>query len=337
MLQWRYARVLSLAVCAPALIAQASGDGRQTASISGRITTPDGRQLLSGAIAIVAADDASAQVIEPELVRIFPGGQFTVGGVPPGRYQIRARGVTEHDGRTLFARFDLAVEYRDVSNIQMALQPGIVLDGTVSIERARGSAPVRLDLLTVRTPLTDGSGFGDALTGRVGRGGSFVVNGVIGGAHHLLVEGLPEGWTVKQVLLRGRDVTDQSFDVDETRSIRGVRVVVSDRVSQVAGRVRDAGAPARDARVIVFSVSPSFWIPGSRRLCFLTADGDGRFLLKGLPPGAYLAAALMSFDGTRIAPALLERLRDAATRFSVTSDDDHVVIDLQLSRVEQAP
>ena len=106
--------------------------------------------------------------IPAEDVTIMPDGRFTFGRVPPGRYQVRARAQTQADGPALFATFGLVVETRDVANVTMTLQSGALLDGHVSIEsRRRNVTAPPLTSLTIRAPLTDGSGFGDALTGRV--------------------------------------------------------------------------------------------------------------------------------------------------------------------------
>jgi len=318
-------------ICA-GLLLTAVGAQAQTVRVSGRLTTPDGRMLLSGAVMMAPADERGS-AISPEEVRILPNGEFTFGRVPPGRYQIRARGLTQTNGPTLFATFTLVVETRDISNVEMSLRPGTNLRGQVVVERRHPKATLALGSLTVRAPLVDGSGFGDALTGRVGRDGSFAIRGLTAGAHHLYIEGLPDSWTIKTVMLQGRDVTDRPFDV-AGQPLGDVRVIVVDAASEVAGTVHDAqGQPAREANVLLFSVSPDFWIPGGRRVRLVRADADGRFVVRGLPAGAYLAAAPISIDDTMIRRAsALERLRDAAVPFNLSSDEARTTLDLQILR-----
>ena len=54
-----------------------------------------------------------------------------------------------------------------------------MLQGRVALDRTRGMRPPSLSSMIVRAPLTDGSGFGDALTGRVNSDGSFAIHGLM--------------------------------------------------------------------------------------------------------------------------------------------------------------
>ena len=305
----------------------------QTSHVSGRLKTSDGRMLLSGAVMMAPIDDRAASNPANEI-RIFPDGQFSFGGVAPGRYQIRARGQTQTNGPALFATFGLVVDGRDITNIEMTLRPGAILNGQVVLERRHAPRSLSLTSLTVRAPLVDGSGFGDAITGRVRRDGSFQIRGLIAGRHHVMVEGVPESWILETVFLRGHDITDQPFDVAEEQQLQDVRVVLTDGGSDVSGRVRDAhDQPAPDAAVLVFSVSPQYWIPGGRRLRLLRTNTDGGFTLAGLPPGAYLAIAAKAVDESLIGRTqFLEQLRDAATPFSITAGEARVTLDLRIVR-----
>jgi hypothetical protein len=302
----------------------------QGTRVTGRLTTPDGRGLLNGAIMMAPTDDREAVTLDE--ARILPDGEFSFGRVPPGRYQIRARAQTQADGSTLFATFGLIVDRQDITNIEMPLKPGTPLSGQVIVQRRHARNAPALAGVMVRAPLADGSEYGDALTGRVGRDGSFAIRGLIAGTHHVAVEGLADGWTVSSVTIRGRDVTDQPFDVNEGLPLRDVRIVVMDDVSEVAGQVRNASdQPARDAAVLVFPMSPQFWIPGGRRLRSVRTDADGRFVLRSLPQGAYLAVASMSVDVASLRRTrALEQLRDVATAFSIAPDAARTTLDLKL-------
>lgn len=336
----RNTREARIAICASLIVAAASSHAQEpTARISGRLTTSDGRMLLSGAV-MMAAVDTRAEAVPPDEVRILPDGQFSFGRVAPGKYQIRARGQTQSNGPALFATFTLDVGARDISNIDMTLKPGAVLTGQVVAEAPRRTkARIPFGALAVRAPLADGSDFGDALTGHVQRDGSFAIRGLAIGTHHVILEGLPGDWTIKSVLLRGRDVTDQAFDVESDQAMRDALVTLTQRFSEVAGRVLDSSqAPAGDVPVLVYSMSPQFWIPGGRRIRLLRTDADGRFVLKGLPAGGYLAVALAARDATTAPNAQeLERLRSVATPVTLAADDTHATVDLQIARAPAAP
>jgi hypothetical protein len=302
------------------------------ARVSGRLAAADGRRLLSAAIMLTAADDSSTAAVPPEEVTILPDGSFTFGRVPPGRYQIRARGQSQPNGVTMFATFGLAVEGRDIANVTMTLEPGALLDGRLDIENRHQTATPPLSTLTVRAPLADGSRFGDALTGGVQRDGAFAIRGLVRGVHHVAVDGLGDRWTVRRVTIRGRDITDQPFDV-AGEPLHDVRVTLVDAVSELAGEVRDEhDRPAADTPVLVFAVAPQFWIRDGRRLRLIRTDDSGRFRLRGLPPGAYLAVASPSVtDAKGRMPQNIERFRASATRLDITDDAPTVTISLRLA------
>ena len=80
-------------------------------------------------------------MVPPEDPQLLPDGVFSFGQVVPGNYQIRARGQTDPAGAALFAVYSLQVLGNDVENIQMALRPGAMLSGWLTVESKRGTKP----------------------------------------------------------------------------------------------------------------------------------------------------------------------------------------------------
>ena len=132
------------------------------------------------------------------------------------------------------------------------------------------------------------------------------------------VEGVPDGWAVKAILLDGEDVTDAPFDLSGKTGT--LRVVMTDRLTSLSGTVQ-SDRTSRDHNVIVFADDATKWTSPSRFVRTIRADADGRFQIRGLPPGErYLVAALDYLeDGEEQDRQLLERLRTRAT--SVTLGD----------------
>jgi hypothetical protein len=262
------------------------------AQVSGRLTTPDGRQLLSAAMIMIPIP-ANRDTPSPsaEDVRIHPDGSFAFLNVPPGQYEIRARGETEPGGRPLLATFRLVIEDHPVTNLQLALGPGADVAGTLHVE-ADGRRPPAFTGIRVRAPLADGSSFGDAITGDVAAGGSFAIRGLMNGSHLLALEGLPDPWILHSVTYRGQDITDQGLEVEGGQRITGVRITITDVASEVTGSVTNAdGAPARGALVVVVPGAQQYWSRASRRLRVVRADPSGRYKVRGLPAGEYVVAA----------------------------------------------
>lgn len=90
----------------------------------------------------------------------------------------------------------------------MLLSPGVLVAGRVKWEGKMSRAPVDQSAIKVRTPMLDGSMFGDALTGDIKLDTSFALKGAMAGFHYIRMEGLPEPWRLKRVNWRGADVTD---------------------------------------------------------------------------------------------------------------------------------
>jgi hypothetical protein len=252
--------------------------------------------------------------------------------VPAGGYEIRARGQTENDGPTLFGTFALGVGARDISNVEITLREGATLQGRVTIDRARGVRPPPLASIMVRAPLTDGSGFGDALTGRPHTDGSFAIRGLMAGTHHVLVDGLPDTWIVESVRVRGGDVTDAPFTVDERQRFDDVRVVITDAITRLAVHVADDAGPAPDVAVAVFAASPELCIRGGRRVRLLRTDAAGNAVVAGMPPGAYLAGARRSIDERSLFRAsAFDSLREGATAFTIAAGAADTRLTLRLA------
>lgn len=287
-----YSGARSLAVALAVLVQAGNG-----ATVSGIIRTPDGRPLITGAVAMRAIGDEAAPAIRSQDVRILPSGSFTFRNVPPGDYQIRARGDVGGDSPALFATFKLRVEAHDIGNVDITLVPGARLEGHVVVEpskRTRTPLPPRM---RVRAPLADGSTFGEALTGDVRPDGSYAIRGLMTGTHVIALEGLRPPWVLQSVTWRGQDITDAGITAESHETYSEVRVTISDVASEITGRVRDAkGAPVANAAVIVIPTAPQFWTRTSRRLRLIHADAAGRYSVRGLPDGEYHLVALPQIE-----------------------------------------
>jgi len=147
--------------------------------------------------------------------------------------------------------------------------------------------------------------------------GDFQLAGV-SGPSRLEVGGVPDDWMVKSILLDGEDVTDVPFDLSgKTGSLR---VVMTDRITSLTGTVQ-SDRNRRDHNVIAFPDDPTKWASPSRFVRTIRADADGRFQIRGLPPGErYFVAALDYLEaGEEQDRQLLNRLRSRAS--SVTLGD----------------
>ncbi len=300
--------------------------------VSGVIRTDDGRRLVSGAVIMTSEENGLLSAVPPEDVTILPDGTFTFRNLPPGRYQIRARGEAESQGVSLFATFSLTVDARDVSNVLLILSPGASVEGRVSVEAGATARPPGYSGMRVRAPFADGTSFGDAPTGDVLPDGSFRIRGVMPGAHYITIEGLPSPWVVQTVTYRGEDLIDVPFDVGRSERLRNLRVTITNLASEVRGTVYTAdGDPALGAVVIVLPVSPQFWTRTSRRFRVMRTEADGRFLVRGLPAGEYRAFASVDLDEAEACrPDVLRRVAASGVPLSL-ADREARTLDLALA------
>jgi hypothetical protein len=283
------------------------------ARVSGQIATIDGRQLMSGTVIMSPASGERLTPAPARDVVILPDGSFSFRNVPPGQYQIRARGEVERVGTPLFARFTIAVDGRDIDGLDLKLTPGARIEGTLTVDAVSAPRPPTLAGVRVRAPFADGSSFGDAITGDVAPDGSYRIRGLMPGGHIITVEGLAPPWALKRVTHRGHDITDLAFDVESGQTLHDVRVTITDATTDVIGVVRDSnGREAPDALVLVISPSPQFWSRLSRRFALQRADAGGRYRIRGLPPGEYRALATYDIDESEATSRDL--VRELATR-----------------------
>jgi hypothetical protein len=296
-----------------------SGDGQlvefrlqilRPAQVGGRLLTYNQQALLNAAV--IMSPQVESQIVNRAVgdARIRPDGYFTFTNVPPGRYVIRARGETERDGNSLFATFAIAVQGRDVSQVEMTLTPGAVIEGRVEIQPRHGTPPPPRTALRVRAPLSDGVVFGDTLTGGVRPDGTFRLTGLMAGSHVLMVEGLAFPWRIAEARLQGRDVTDSTIDIDRDQEFGNARVVLTDTAGGVSGTVAlPAGTAAADVLVVAF---PADALQRHVPLRFVRVGrlaAGGSYRVVDLVPGSYLlAAAIDVTELDAMSPQLIERL-----------------------------
>jgi hypothetical protein len=146
----------------------------------------------------------------------------------------------------------------------------------------------------------------------------------------LEVSELPEGWTVKAIVVDGVDMTDQPIEVRNGRTAQ-VRILLTDRATEVTGAVappsfRDAAERRRDHTIVVFPADRAKWTYPSRYLRTTRADAQGAFRITGLPPERYLAVAVDYLeDGEGTDADFLERVLERATTFSLDEGERKTV------------
>jgi len=140
---------------------------------------------------------------------------------------------------------------------------------------------------------------------------------------HLLRAQTPPGWTLKSVVVDGRESVDTPFDVKPSQTVTGVAVVFTDKITEITGTVSDPrGTPVTEYTVLAFPDDQTLWRAQSRQIMTTRPDQNGTFQLRGLPAGQYyLAVVDPSQQGEWFDPSFLEQHRAAAKRLSLVEGD----------------
>ena len=329
------AQPITLGVGAEASADFQIADTLRTTSVSGVVLNSSGApvaamvNLRSEAVGLGPSAQSSLMLHDDAR----PDGTFSIQNVPPGPYTLTAMvmnlpfgpdgtptsgsfGVPNEAMREQMmnrmpetAAMPIVVGGDDISGISLVTRRGGRLRGQFVADTGVVRPLPRGLRVTVRS-----SAQGLQMTG----GSSDTDFQLAGGSGpaRLDVEGVPDGWVVKAILLDGDDVTDETIDF--TNKSGNLRVVMIDRPTSLSGTVQ-SNSEIRDHSVLVFPDDATKWTYPSRFVRTIRAARDGRFEMRGLPPGErYLAAAIDYLeDGEEQDPQLLERLRSRATAFNL--------------------
>ena len=326
-----------------------------TARVTGTVLSASGAPAAGAMVTLVARDlDFAASGVGAGVgpLRLqddaAADGTFEITGVPPGSFTLMAQ-----TRPNLSVPFDIQTQRfiapptkpvfetgsmpvavdGDIAGLTVATAPSGTV--TVTVVGDQGvTAPLPAARISVRAA---DSGTSDSMTmmhnGADGlRDAKLVL--ALAGRSSLAVEGLPDNWAVKAILLDDMDVSDRPIDLSTDRG-SNLRVVLTDRVTELAGSVTSgAFAPTDanpDATVVIFTDDESKWAYPSRFVRSVRAKEDGTFQIRGLPPGLDYRAVAVDYleDGEETDPEFLKRMRDRAARFSLR-EGERRAIDLRL-------
>jgi hypothetical protein len=234
-----------------------------------------------------------------------PDGSFTIPDVPPGRYTLNAS--LRGDGPSESGSVAVTVVSGDVPGNTIVTARPATLRGKFVVD-AGVKSPIPKALLVATAARAGGTVLSS------GEGPAFELDDLTE-PFTLRVVYLPDGWTVKAILVDDADVTDTTISLAGNQEAQA-HVVLTNRVTEVAGSVMLDGQPA-NAEIVVFAADASKWSYPSRFVRTASADDKGRFRIAGLPPGVrYLAVAVDYLDdGEHYDPEFLEQMRGTATEF----------------------
>jgi Carboxypeptidase regulatory-like domain len=246
-------------------------------------------------------------------------GTFTVGGLPPGDYTLRASVPGMQDE---FAAAEVTVNGSDITGVQLVAVKPSTIRGRIAFDGrdAKPPAPSAMRVNAMHPtpspvpPMPGGAAPKDDWTFefKTSAGPTIVRAGL---------SAPPGEWRLDRVLTGdGADVTDAGFDVPVGGTIEGIAVVMTTRHNEITGTIVDeSGALVRDCMVVAFAQDPQRWTPGTRYLGVGRPDADGAFRFR-VPAGDYFIVAFEQPDAVGPSyydPDILQQLREHAVSFSI--------------------
>lgn len=293
--------------------------------VSGTVVDARGRGLAGASVRVV---DVRVGSVHGSAVRA--DGSFTLPNIAPGEYGLAVSVKDAVTGQPELVMAPLTVSTTDIDGLVVRIVPGAKVTGRVltpdgempGFDPAGLRVGITLDLSRLPARL--------AADGVVDGDWRFQLAGVAGTVR-FTVAPLPDGWILEAVRLNGRDVTDTPLDLNGANDVDGLEVVVTDKVTEIAGTVTDeSGEAVHDYTVVAFAADESRWTWPTRFIRHTRADQNGAFTMTKLPAAPYLVAALDYVDQGEVEdPEFLESIRHRATKVNLARGDE-VVLRLRL-------
>jgi carboxypeptidase family protein len=325
-----------------------------TATITGKVVNPYGAlppmviAINPAGVRLESRGDYDPVTI-PRLARDAARGEFMFSNVAPGQYTIAVQSTTVVPDTTrpmgggraspaipvaqsptlIWATAEVTMNGVDIEGLVLDLRPAMRISGRVVFDGKTTAPPSDLRTLSVNVTSTQSAGrivYGMTTTvgltlvppAQLREDGTFESTGLLPGGYRLL-PARPVGWRLRSAMLGDRDLLDYPFEIGGDRDVTGVVVTYTDQRTEIRGTIQTAtGAPVADYFVVVFSSNPALWGMGSRRVQTARPATDGHYVVRDLPAGEYLLAAVDDFDPADLQdPSFLRALQGSASKITV--------------------
>jgi len=303
--------------------------------IRGRALTSSGEPF-TGSIS-VAHRDPSSGGSNSTGSGIRADGSFEVVNLQPGTYVVTTRPNSwrEGDGSEM-GRAVVTVNGEDVDDLVLVGSTGGTARGRIVTDEG-GAPPFVVKSFRVMAQPADlrAPDFNrPAVTVR--EDWTFEMTGLFDRAHlrpenFTTAPGSGSGmWTVKAVLLDGQDVTDSGIDFQSGRTVDGIDIVYTRKVSRLAGQFLDSRGGAAEGWIVLFPADESKWTPRSRYVRGMRSGPAGKYAQSVVPFDDYLIVGVTDIEeGQWADPDFLRVVKPLATSLSI-GESENKVVDVKL-------
>jgi hypothetical protein len=308
------------------------------ARLSGSVADSQGKPA-AGAMVMLRPGSGSLTMMSMMAGQVAADGTFSLANVPPGEHVIDVRPAGRGPGsRGEFASMPVTVASENISGLRLTTGPGATVRGRVLFEgtspRTGGFAPLRVFAQPDDPQPLPGMGMmmggGFAGDGTVADDGSFELSNVSGKV--LFRAGTPPAWALKSVTIDGEEMTDTPYEFKGARGPSDVRIVLTDKLTEVTGGVTDdRGRALTDYVVVLLPEEQRDGVAAMRFTRTIRPDQQGAYRLRGVPPGRYVVAAVESLEqGREWDPEFQGRVRDVARSITLR-EGQSLALDLKLA------
>ncbi len=304
--------------------------------ISGTVMNSEGRPAAGAQLSVSTRQGNGANSYGGGAVAA--DGSFSIAGIAPGEVSIDVR-PRMRPGETggEFASVPVTVSGTDITGLRIVTGKGatvrgrVVFEGTSPRTSPGSSGPLRV-MATPADPTNRTMFFGGdpRSNGVVDENGNFELAMATGPVFFFVTT--PQSWVTKSITIEGNDITDEAFDATGKQSVTGLVIRLTDKLTQISGRVSDGrGQLLRDYVVVIQPAEEKEPLIASRLTRTARPDTNGRFETRGMRPGRYLATAVEAIEqGRQFSPEFREQLRRGAREFAVR-EGETVALDLTLT------
>jgi hypothetical protein len=274
---------------------------RGTVVINGDNAHPVVSMVRLGSVAVIGHDERT--------VAVSPDGSFTVSGVLPGSYSVRAR-YKQRD-RVFMASEEIEVGRYDIEGLRLTAVPSTPIAGRVTTEAFARPPRQSVHVFLVRPDTGE-----MVAASKAGEDGTFALANVPRGRYEVGVSGLEENAYLKSITSGSADLKKTGLAVAETDAAF-LQVVLGGNGGEVAGVVTGVDGIPVAATVVLLPHSSEIEFVCRWKQTVKTEPG-GSFRFRGVAPGAYVVAAVQQIDDDSMEnPEYLGPLQRAGARVDV--------------------